>query len=176
MLNRKGFAITAVLYGLLILFVLLVSSYLLILSARKNRVDELVSDIEQSYLDNHKKNTEDPDNPDNPDDTEYTVTINFSYPRESMEPKILTVRREDEVRLNAPDVLAENGINLDDASRSGVRIAYFDCLSNQLNIYCNMNGSYDSICLSFINIDGGEEEFVIDSAFISDMECNVELN
>ena len=65
MLNRKGFAITAVLYGLLILFVLLVSSYLLILSARKNRVDELVSDIEQSYLDNHKNNTEDPDNPDN---------------------------------------------------------------------------------------------------------------
>lgn len=49
-LNNKGFAITAVLYGLLILFVLLVSSYLLVLSARKNRVDNLVNDIEKNYF------------------------------------------------------------------------------------------------------------------------------
>ena len=44
-LNNKGFAITAVIYGLLILFVILVSSYMTILSARKNRVDNLEKDI-----------------------------------------------------------------------------------------------------------------------------------
>lgn len=48
-LNNKGFAITAVLYGLLILFVILVSSYLLVLSAKKDRIDELVNEIEDSY-------------------------------------------------------------------------------------------------------------------------------
>ena len=48
-LNRKGFAITAVLYGLLILFVLLVSSYLLVLSARKNRLDNIIEDMEEEY-------------------------------------------------------------------------------------------------------------------------------
>lgn len=49
-LNNKGFAITAVLYGLLILFVVLVSSYLLVLSAKKDRIDDLVNDIESNYL------------------------------------------------------------------------------------------------------------------------------
>ena len=48
-LNNKGFAITAVLYGLLILFVILVSSYLLVLSAKKDRVDNLVNEIEKDY-------------------------------------------------------------------------------------------------------------------------------
>lgn len=48
-LNNKGFAITAVLYGLLILFSLLVSSYLLVLSARKDRIDDLTNDIEEEY-------------------------------------------------------------------------------------------------------------------------------
>lgn len=49
-LNKKGFAISALLYGLLILFVVLVSSYLLVLSARKNRVDNMVKDIEDDYF------------------------------------------------------------------------------------------------------------------------------
>ena len=49
-LNNKGFAITAVLYGLLILFVILVSSYLLILSSRKNKLDAITKDIENSYF------------------------------------------------------------------------------------------------------------------------------
>lgn len=49
-LNNKGFAITAVLYGLLILFVILIGSYLLVLSAKKNRVDTITSDLEQEYL------------------------------------------------------------------------------------------------------------------------------
>lgn len=48
-LNNKGFAITAVLYGLLILFVILVSSYLLVLSVKKDRVEDLVNEIENSY-------------------------------------------------------------------------------------------------------------------------------
>lgn len=48
-LNNKGFAITAVLYGLLILFSLFVSSYLLVLSARKDRIDDLTNDIEEEY-------------------------------------------------------------------------------------------------------------------------------
>jgi len=48
-LNNKGFAITAVLYGLLILFVVLVSSYLTVLSARKNRVDNLINEIKEDY-------------------------------------------------------------------------------------------------------------------------------
>jgi len=48
-LNNKGFAITAVLYGLLILFVVLTSSYLLVLSAKKDRVEKLAEEIESSY-------------------------------------------------------------------------------------------------------------------------------
>ena len=48
-LNRKGFAITAILYGLLILFVFLIGSYLLVLSARKNRVDSLIESVEKQY-------------------------------------------------------------------------------------------------------------------------------
>ena len=45
-LNNKGFAITAVLYGLLILFVFLVGSYLTVLTAKKNRVDKITEEIE----------------------------------------------------------------------------------------------------------------------------------
>lgn len=54
-LNNKGFAITAVLYGLLILFVILVSSYLLVLSAKKDRVDDLVNEIENNYTPESEK-------------------------------------------------------------------------------------------------------------------------
>lgn len=56
-LNNKGFAITAVLYGLLILFTLLVSSYLLILSAKKDRVENITSQIEEEYRDKIKEET-----------------------------------------------------------------------------------------------------------------------
>ena len=38
-LNNKGFAITSVLYGLLILFVVLTSTYLAILSSKKYNID-----------------------------------------------------------------------------------------------------------------------------------------
>ena len=48
-LNNKGFAITGILYGLLILFALLVGSYLTILTARKNRLDGIVENIENTY-------------------------------------------------------------------------------------------------------------------------------
>lgn len=56
-LNNKGFAITAVLYGLLILFTLLVSSYLLILSAKKDRVENITSQIEEEYRNKLKEET-----------------------------------------------------------------------------------------------------------------------
>lgn len=54
-LNNKGFAITAVLYGLLILFSLLVSSYLVVLSAKKNKLDIITSEIEEDYHNTCKK-------------------------------------------------------------------------------------------------------------------------
>lgn len=55
-LNNKGFAITGILYGLLILFALLVASYLTILTARKNRLDGIISDIEEEYNGNSYDN------------------------------------------------------------------------------------------------------------------------
>ena len=48
-LNNKGFAITAVLYGLLILFVVLIGSYLTLLGTKKSRLDIITSDIEKDY-------------------------------------------------------------------------------------------------------------------------------
>lgn len=48
-LNNKGFAITGILYGLLILFALLVGSYLTILTAKKNRLDGLIEANEEEY-------------------------------------------------------------------------------------------------------------------------------
>ena len=48
-LNNKGFAITAVLYGLLILFVILIGSYLTLLGTKKSRLDIITSDIEKDY-------------------------------------------------------------------------------------------------------------------------------
>lgn len=48
-LNNKGFAITSVLYGLLILFVVMTSTYLTVLSAKKNRLDNITKEIEDSY-------------------------------------------------------------------------------------------------------------------------------
>lgn len=55
-LNNKGFAITGILYGLLILFALLVASYLTILTARKNRLDNIIEDIENEYNENSYDN------------------------------------------------------------------------------------------------------------------------
>lgn len=49
-LNNKGFAITGILYGLLILFVMLVSSYLLILNTKKNMLDKIVEEMERDYF------------------------------------------------------------------------------------------------------------------------------
>ncbi|MGM9876620.1 MAG: hypothetical protein ACI310_05280 [Bacilli bacterium] len=48
-LNNKGFAITGILYGLLILFALLVGTYLTILTAKKNRLDSIITSIEEEY-------------------------------------------------------------------------------------------------------------------------------
>lgn len=54
-LNNKGFAITSVLYGLLILFVILVGSYLTILVAKKNRLDKISEEINEKYGFNKEK-------------------------------------------------------------------------------------------------------------------------
>ena len=48
-LNNKGFAITSVLYGLLILFVGLVGTYLTILSSKKDRLDIISEEINNKY-------------------------------------------------------------------------------------------------------------------------------
>lgn len=48
-LNNKGFAITSVLYGLLILFVVFTGTYLSLLGAKKNKLDNITKDIEAKY-------------------------------------------------------------------------------------------------------------------------------
>lgn len=55
-LNNKGFAITSVLYGLLILFVVLTSTYLAILSSKKNNVDKITEDLEEDYFTSNSSN------------------------------------------------------------------------------------------------------------------------
>lgn len=63
-LNNKGFAITTVLYGLLIIFVLMTSSYFTVLIAKKNRVEKITDEIEKEYYFN----------------TEKSVNSNINYP------------------------------------------------------------------------------------------------
>ena len=55
-LNNKGFAITSVLYGLLILFVVLTSTYLAILSSKKNNIDKINKDLEEDYFTSNSSN------------------------------------------------------------------------------------------------------------------------
>lgn len=54
-LNNKGFAITSVLYGLLILFVVLTSTYLSMLTTKKNNIDKITNDIEEEYYNKEKE-------------------------------------------------------------------------------------------------------------------------
>ena len=44
-MNNKGFAITSIIYGLMLLFVLVITSFLSILVGRNRRIDELVNSI-----------------------------------------------------------------------------------------------------------------------------------
>lgn len=69
-LDNKGFAITAVIYGLLILFVLLVSSYLFVLSAKKNRLDNIIKEAEEEY---EKSSSTDNSNIDNGTDNNSNI-------------------------------------------------------------------------------------------------------
>lgn len=69
-LNNKGFAITAVLYGLLILFVILIGSYLTLLGTKKSRLDIIASDIEKDYEFN--KEITNPTQPTYPYKAKYT--------------------------------------------------------------------------------------------------------
>ena len=55
-LNNKGFAITSVLYGLLILFVVLTSTYWAILSSKKNNIDKITEDLEEDYFASNSSN------------------------------------------------------------------------------------------------------------------------
>ena len=55
-LTNKGFAITSVLYGLLILFVVLTSTYLAILSSKKNNIDKITEDLEEDYFNSNSSN------------------------------------------------------------------------------------------------------------------------
>ena len=55
-LNNKGFAITSVLYGLLILFVVLTSTYLAILSSKKYNIDKITEDLEEDYFNSNSSN------------------------------------------------------------------------------------------------------------------------
>lgn len=55
-LNNKGFAITSVLYGLLILFVVLTSTYLAILSSKKNNIYKITEDLEEDYFTSNSSN------------------------------------------------------------------------------------------------------------------------
>ena len=55
-LNNKGFSITSVLYGLLILFVVLTSTYLAILSSKKNNIDKITEDLEEDYFTSNSSN------------------------------------------------------------------------------------------------------------------------
>ena len=55
-LNNKGFAISSGLYGLLILFVVLTSTYLAILSSKKNNIDKITEDLEEDYFTSNSSN------------------------------------------------------------------------------------------------------------------------
>ena len=55
-LNNNRFAITSVLYGLLILFVVLTSTYLAILSSKKNNIDKITEDLEEDYFASNSSN------------------------------------------------------------------------------------------------------------------------
>lgn len=44
-MNNKGFAITSIIYGLMLLFVVVVSSFLSILIGRNRRIDELIEGV-----------------------------------------------------------------------------------------------------------------------------------
>ena len=47
-MNNKGFAITSIIYGLMLLFVVIIASFLSILVGRNRRMDELVKGVHES--------------------------------------------------------------------------------------------------------------------------------
>jgi len=47
-MNNKGFAITSIIYGLMILFMIVVTSFISILIGRNRRIDELVKGVYKS--------------------------------------------------------------------------------------------------------------------------------
>lgn len=77
-LNNKGFAITGILYGLLLLFVLLVGSYLTVLSSKKNRLDSVIEDAEDEYF-NEKVPVCSNNEIEIDDRTEYVIPCDGNY-------------------------------------------------------------------------------------------------
>lgn len=75
-LNNKGFAITSVLYGLLILFVSLVGTYLTILVSKMNRLNNISEDINNEY--GFKKESEPNENITSTYEVEYTGKYIFT--------------------------------------------------------------------------------------------------
>lgn len=47
-MNNKGFAITSIIYGLMLLFVLMIASFLTILVGRNRRMDDLISSVQDT--------------------------------------------------------------------------------------------------------------------------------
>lgn len=49
-MNNKGFAITSIIYGLMLMFVVIITSFLSILIGKNRRVDELIEGVYESVL------------------------------------------------------------------------------------------------------------------------------
>ena len=74
-MNNKGFAITGILYGLMLIFILALTSFLSILVGKNKRIDEL----EKSAYENLELKKETYNFADNDDDYKYTTSSNGLY-------------------------------------------------------------------------------------------------
>lgn len=74
-MNNKGFAITGILYGLMLIFILALTSFLSILVGKNRRIDEL----EKSVYENLELKKETYNFADNEDNYKYTTSSNGLY-------------------------------------------------------------------------------------------------
>ncbi len=74
-MNNKGFAITGILYGLMLIFILALTSFLSILVGKNRRIDEL----EKSVYENLELKKETYNFVDNEDNYKYTTSSNGLY-------------------------------------------------------------------------------------------------
>lgn len=151
-LNNKGFAITAVLYGLLILFVLLVSSYLMVLSTRKNRVDNLIKDIEEEYTERI-----DDDNNNNSQIGEYDVVIKVTDSNK----QLISGGTLNDTDKNEDTFHTENGTLMLNKVDPGPNLEF-------VNIECDDN----NISASYGGIDDSEWRDIVNDITISNITQN----